>query len=73
MNVEIMTKATEHGKPIWDTLIAIGGAIGIFLQSALAVEIQMWAQILGGFGLGIFTLVRAYYWIKNDGYEDKKP
>ena len=72
MKIELMETAARNGKPIWDTLVVIAGSIGIFLQSALAVEVQTWAQIFGGFGIGLFALTRAYYWIKNDGYEDEK-
>ena len=71
MNYEIMETAVQHGKPVWDTLVIIFASIGIFLQSTLAVEIQVWAQIFGGFGIGVFALVRAYFWVVNDGYEDE--
>lgn len=73
MKVEIMETVAKNGKPIWDTIVAIGGASAIFLQSTMAIEIQVWAQVFGGFGLGIFTLVRAYYWVKHNGYEDERP
>lgn len=73
MKSEIMETAIESGKPVWDTVVAIGGAFMIFLQSTMTIEIEMWAQIFGGFGLGIFCLMRAYYWWKHDGYEDKRP
>jgi len=71
MNFELMETAAKNGKPIWDTLVVAVGSVGIFLQSALAIEIQTWAQIFGGFGIGIFALVRVYYWIKHDGYDEE--
>lgn len=71
MKFELMETAANNGKPVWDTLVAIGGGVAIFMQSALSIEIQVWAQIFGGFGLGIFCLTRVYYWIKHDGYEEQ--
>lgn len=73
MNPQLMETITHNGKPIWDTLVIIFGSVGMILQSALAVEIHEWAQIFGGFGIGLFTLIRTYYWIVNDGYEDERP
>jgi hypothetical protein len=73
MNFQIMETAARNGKPIWDTLVVIAGGAGFLFQSALSVEIQTWAQIFGGFGIGTFALIRAYYWVMNDGYEDGAP
>lgn len=71
MQIEIMKTATEHSKPIWDTIIMIFGGLAVFLQSAIGAEVLTWLQAFAALGIGIFGVVRAYYWIVNDGYEDK--
>jgi len=73
MQIEIMETVAKNGKPIWDSLVAIGGLIGFFLQSTLAIEVMTWLQAFMFLGLGIFGLIRAYYWLRNDGYEEERP
>lgn len=65
-------EAANHGKPIWDQLIAyIGGGAYLVMQTATSVELETWINIGVGIALMIFIGIRSYYWVKHDGYEDK--
>lgn len=72
MKLQLMESAAKQGKPIWDSIVAVFGGIAVFMQSALAIETLTWLQAFAALGIGIFGLVRAYFWLINDGYEDEK-
>lgn len=72
MKLQIMESAAKQGKPIWDSIVAVGGGLAVILQSAASIETLTWLQAFAYLGIGIFGLVRAYFWLINDGYEDEK-
>lgn len=63
----------NNPKEYWDISLASFGAVVHFgLQAIWPVDLQGWINIGVGASVILLALIRAYFWIKHDGYPAKR-